>query len=90
MKRMAYQARAERLEALMGKRLDATKHKLHIYVEKYKALSPLEKIGHGFAAVTDEKGNKITDIDKVSKGDRLTLTMRQGTIETTAERIEKR
>ena len=90
MKRMAYQARAERLEALMGKRLDATKHKLHIYVEKYKALSPLEKIGHGFAAVTDEKGNKITDIDKVSKGDRLTLTMRQGTIEATAERIEKR
>ncbi|MBO4905362.1 MAG: exodeoxyribonuclease VII large subunit [Lachnospiraceae bacterium] len=90
MQRMAYNSRAERLDALMRKRLDATRNKLLIYIEKYKALSPLEKIGHGFAAVTDEHGGRVTEIEKVKKGDLLTLTMREGVIEATAQRIEKR
>ncbi len=90
LQKMAYNNRAERLDSLMRKRLDASKHRMLVYIEKYKALSPLEKIGHGFAAVTDEAGNKVTDVSKVKKGDSLRLTMREGFIEATATRIEKR
>lgn len=90
LQKMAYITRAQRMEALMRKRLDSSKHRMHIYIEKYKALSPLEKIGHGFAAVTDEAGNKITDIEKVGVGDRLRLTMREGLIEAVATSVEKR
>ena len=88
--KMAYSKRADMLASLMHKRLDASKHKMLIYIEKYRALSPLEKIGHGFAAVTDEAGARITDVTKVKPGDILRLTMREGLIEATANRIEKR
>ncbi len=90
LQKMAYQGRADRLDALMRKKLDTAKHRMSIYIEKYKALSPLEKIGHGFAAVTDDSGAKITDITKVSAGDTLRLTMREGLIEATATKVEKR
>ena len=78
------------MDALMKRRLDASKNKLLIYIEKYKALSPVEKIGHGYAAVTDNAGNKITDVTKVKPGDKLRLVMREGLIEATADRVEKR
>ena len=61
-----------------------------IYIEKYRALSPLEKIGHGYAAVTDENGARITDVTAVSPGDMLRLIMREGLIEAKAARIEVR
>ena len=90
LQKMEYEKRERRLRDLMAKRLDASRHKMLIYIEKYKALSPLEKIGHGFAAVTDEGGNKITDVTKVKAGDKLRLTMREGLIEATATKVEKR
>ena len=90
LQKMEYEKRERRLRDLMAKRLDSSRHKMLIYIEKYKALSPLEKIGHGFAAVTDEGGNKITDVTKVKAGDKLRLTMREGLIEATATKVEKR
>ncbi len=90
LQKMEYAGRRERLESLMRKRLDLSKHRMSIYLEKYRALSPIEKIGHGFAAVTDAGGNKITDVTKVKAGDTLKLTMREGLIEATATRVEKR
>ena len=90
LKKLAYKNRSERLESLMTKKLVGAKHRMHIYIEKYKALSPIERIGHGFAAVTDEGGNKVTDVAKVKKGDLLRLTMREGLIEATATKIEMR
>ena len=88
--KLEYTNRVQRLDSLMKKRLDGAKHKMLIYIEKYKALSPVEKIGHGFAAVTDINGNKITDVTKVSPGDTLRLTMREGLIEATADKVEVR
>ena len=90
LQRVLYSNRAQKLEDLMSRKLDAAKHKVLIYIEKYKGLSPVEKIGHGFAAVTDENGLKITDIASVSPGDKLRLIMREGIISATANAIEKR
>ena len=89
MQKMEYKGRAERLDSLMRKKLDMTRSKILIYIEKYKALSPLEKIEHGFAAVTDTGGRRITDVTGVKAGDMLTLTMKNGTIEAVAEKVEK-
>jgi len=89
-KRLSYEKRLDRMETLMRTRLQKANNSLLVYIEKYKALSPLEKIGHGFAAVTDKDGNRVTDIGSVQAGDELKLTMREGTIEATANRVEKR
>ncbi len=90
MQRMSYENRVERIETLMARKLDMAKHLMMLYVEKYKALSPLEKIGHGFAAVTDGSGKKITDIDSINRGDTLRLVMREGIVEAAVLRTEKR
>lgn len=90
LQRVLYSNRAQKLDDLMNRKLDAAKHKVLIYIEKYKALSPVEKIAHGFAAVTDESGHKVTDITTVKAGDNLRLIMREGVISATATGIEKR
>ena len=90
MQKMECKGRAEKLDSLMKKKLDMSRSKILIYIEKYKALSPLEKIEHGFAAVTDRDGRRITDVSDVREKDILTLTMKNGTISATADSIEKR
>lgn len=88
-KKMDYVNRCRELDNLIQKKLEGSKNKLNLYIERYKALSPLEKISHGFAAVTDESGNKIADAGDVKKGDKLKLVMRNGVITATAQEIEK-
>ena len=78
-----------RLDELMKGRLDDSKNKLNLYVERYKALSPLSKIQNGFAAVTDESGKKISNVDDVHEGDTLKLTMRSGVIRTVVNKTER-
>ncbi len=88
--KLAFKSRAERLDSLMTRKIERARSALGIYIEKYRALSPLEKIGHGFAAVTDDKGQKVLSVDDVRKGDTLTLTMRDGVISATAVSAKKR
>lgn len=88
-KKLDYVNQCRELDNLIQKKLEGSKNKLNLYIERYKALSPLEKISHGFAAVTDESGNKIADAGNVKKGDKLKLVMRNGVITATAQEIEK-
>ncbi|MCR5688272.1 MAG: exodeoxyribonuclease VII large subunit [Lachnospiraceae bacterium] len=90
LQKMAFAGRSERLAALIRRKLDADRNRMLLYIERYKALSPLDRIAHGFAAVSDEKGNKIASVTEVGKGDMLTLTMRDGSIRAVADSIEKR
>ena len=88
--RLSYKNRAQKLDTLMKKRLESSKSKLLIYIEKYKALSPVERIAHGFAAITDKNGNRVTDVSMVKVGDAIRLTMKDGHIDATATAVEKR
>lgn len=89
LKKLKYEGMAEKLDQLMRLRVDGTKNKLSLYIERYKALSPLEKIQNGFSAVTGENGNKITHVSEVNPGDLLKLTMRSGIIKARAESISE-
>ncbi len=89
-KRMAYENRSVRLDNLMKKKLESARSQLLIRTEKYKALSPVERIAHGFAAVTDKDGRKVTDITTVKPGDLLRLTMKDGSIDATANAVNVR
>ncbi len=89
-RKAAYERKTEKLKSLMKMKLDASASKLLIYVEKYKGLSPVERIGHGFAALTDDKGNRITETAQVGIGDMLRLTLSDGLIKAEAVEVEKR
>ncbi len=77
----------ERLSGQMDRRITASRHRLSLYVEKMKGLSPLEKLNQGFSHVADEEGRTLTDVNRVQKGDLLQIHVKNGRI--TAEVKEK-
>ena len=68
----------ERLAAAMKKRVTDNRHRLALYIEKLKGLSPLDKLNQGYSYVADEEGKTVTDIEKIAVGDRLWIYVRNG------------
>ena len=52
-----------------------------IYIEKLKGLSPLDKLNQGYAYVSDEAGKTVTDVNKISVGDKLSVYVKNGRLE---------
>ena len=86
-KKMTYVNLCRQLDDLMELRLQKSKNKLNLYIERFKGLSPLEKIQHGFAAVTDSSGNRVKSAEDVKPEDELKLTMRSGVITARVEKV---
>lgn len=70
----------ERLQNGMKEHLKERRHRLALYIEMLKGLSPLDKLNQGYSYVTDEKGNTINDIEKVRVEDRLQIYVKNGRI----------
>ena len=80
-KRMLALNLEEQLQQTMKKQIMAGRHRLAIYIEKLKGLSPLEKLNQGYAYVSDEAGRTVTDAMKVAVGDTLSVYVKNGRIE---------
>lgn len=72
----------ERIFHAMKERIGKERHRLAIYIEQLKGLSPLDKLNQGYAYVSDEKGRTVTDVSRVSEGDRLEIYVKNGRIDT--------
>ncbi len=72
----------DRLNAAMQNRITRDKHRLAIYIEKLKGLSPLDKLNQGYSYVADEGGRTVADINRVSVGDTLSVYVKNGIIRT--------
>ena len=70
----------EHLQNAMERRLSDSRHKLALYVEQMKGLSPLDKLNQGYAYVSDSAGATLTSIAQVAVGDPLTVYVKDGTI----------
>ena len=78
--RRQYAAELEnRLRTVMDMRMTGRKHRLALYIEKMKGLSPLEKLSQGYSYVQGTEGN-VRRIGQVSKGDPITIYVTDGTI----------
>ena len=64
----------------MEKCLDTSRHRLALYVEKLKGLSPLDKLNQGYAYAVDSTGATLTSVDQVSVGDSFSVCLRDGRI----------
>ena len=71
----------ERLCAAMNHRITINRHRLAIYIEKLKGLSPLDKLNQGYSYVSDEQGRTFTDVNQVSPGDHLHIYVKNGRVE---------
>lgn len=64
----------------MERILLAYRHRLHLYLEQYRGLSPLAKLNQGFSYVADATGYAVTSVTQVQPGDSLDISVTDGTI----------
>lgn len=88
-KRLVLADSQERLQRLMEKRLTDAKHRLALYAEEMKGLSPLQKLQSGYTYTADEAGNHIDSVQSLEKGQHLTLTFADGQADVTVDEIRK-
>lgn len=75
------------LESLMKQKLTSARHQLELYAEEMKGLSPLYKLSGGYAYVADEDGNNIKTTEQISKGQKLILTLQDGSADVTVNDV---
>ncbi len=62
----------ERLGRAMEQSIGDRRHALAILAERFKGLSPLDKLSHGYAYAEDAKGKVLLSIAGVKPGDGIT------------------
>lgn len=88
-KRLVLADSQERLQRMMEKRLTDAKHRLALYAEEMKGLSPLQKLQSGYTYTADEAGNHIDSVQSLEKGQHLTLTFADGQADVTVDEIRE-
>ena len=78
----------ERMENAMQGMLTEQRHRLEVYIERLKGLSPLDKLNQGFSYVSDGDGKTVNDIGQIEIGSILYIQVKNGQIK--AEALEKR
>ena len=79
----------DRLQNRLQASLRERRHNLALYIERMKAVSPLEKLNSGFSYVEDTDGKNIRSVTQVEAGERLRIRMSDGVIDTRVEQIQK-
>ena len=72
---------------MIDAKLKLCKHRLAVYIEKWKGLSPLTKLEQGYALVTGDDGKRVTAVGQIKEKDRLWLYLADGRIEAQVQRI---
>lgn len=73
--------REERLSLYMEKALKDKKYELAILAGRLDAESPLKRLESGYAYVADEKGDMVASVDAVKEGERICVTLKDGSLE---------
>lgn len=71
----------EELRGAMKEKIKTERHTLSLYLERYKGLSPLNKLNQGYSFVTDREGKAVTSTGQVQKGEFLEISVTDGVIE---------
>lgn len=80
-KRMYLVDLEEQFDRLMKNAIIKNRHRLAIYIEQLKGLSPIEKLNQGFSYVSDQSGKTVTDINKVKIEDMIHIQVKNGRID---------
>ena len=82
-----YDKKITDIKFLMDGRISDDKNKLLILIERFKALSPLDRLEQGYAGVSGDDGKKVRDVSNLKVGDGIHLTMIDGHVDAKVERI---
>lgn len=79
----------ERLENRMQMILRDRRHTLALYIERMKAVSPLEKLNSGYSYVEAADGRNIRSVTQVREGDSLRIRVSDGMIDAKVEQVQQ-
>ena len=71
----------DRLHGILDRRLERERHRLGLLAAQLDRLSPLKRLGGGYAFVADEEDRPIVTVDAVDCGDILHVTLRDGKVD---------
>ena len=79
----------DRMKVLMEGKVRDARHRLALYVEVMKGLSPLQKLSHGYAYVEGKDKKAIKSIRQVQNQDRLSIYVTDGILQATVEDVKE-
>ncbi|MCD7956918.1 MAG: exodeoxyribonuclease VII large subunit [Lachnospiraceae bacterium] len=71
----------ENLQRAMAWLVEQKKHSLGLYAVRLQNASPLERLAQGYACVTNETGQRVYSVSRISRGDLLNIYVSDGRIE---------
>ncbi len=86
------QRAAELMTALrrqMMQNLEKNRHRLALYIEKMRGLSPLQKLNQGYAYLENAEGKQIRSVAQVKAGDSVQIFIKDGRITADITAIDK-
>ena len=78
-----------RIRKAMQDKVLGYRHRLGICLERYRGLSPLEKLNQGYAFVADEQGRGIRSVEQVQPGDTVKVNVTDGVLEAEIRHIRR-
>lgn len=66
---------------LLEQKLAERKHQMQLYIEKMRAVSPLERLAGGYACVTDIRGRKVYSVEQVMPDEEIRIYVSDGAID---------
>ncbi len=80
----------ERLQAAMAGQLQGVRHRLALYAEQMKGLSPLDKLSQGYAYVSDASGKTISSVAQAAVGEQISVYVKDGRLQARVTGTESR
>lgn len=78
-----------RLRSLMEKRLEQNRHRLALYIERMRGLSPIEKLSQGYSYTESGSGENIRSVAQTKPGDEIRVHVTDGVIHARVAGLEK-
>lgn len=79
----------DRLRILMERRMQMARHKMALYAERMKGLSPLEKLSQGYSYVAGEDGKTVKSITQIRPKEELSIYVTDGVIRASVREIRE-
>lgn len=79
----------ERIRGLMDAKLLRERHRLSLYAERMKGLSPLEKLSQGYSYAQTAGGKTLKSIEQVKTGDEIEVYVSDGAVTAVVSKTRK-
>ena len=87
-KRQKAEALRIKLDSSFDGYLRDAKHRMALLIERYKAKSPLDRLGGGYVYASNESGKALRSVKELIEGERVRLRFKDGAADARIEKVE--